>query len=815
MTQAEKTNLTRLKNNQKFIEVIKKLTCGNELTDEEKSYILTIAMFFLRHYENDKRFRTYIEFAYYIILKYSISYQDFKPLYDFSTEFGFFPISKSILENKLIENLTLKDILIDSEIESFSYQNQYIQTLEQYDVHQKIIENDFVELAFIAPTSYGKSSLILDLIKKLNIEKIKIGVIVPSKSLIVQTFNLLKKEGLNKRLLLHDEMFDNDESFIAIFTQERALRLLKNENVYFDILFIDEAHNILKKDTRSVLLSRLIKRNTQRLGRSKIIYLSPLISDSNNLKVTQTQSITEQKIHFNVKEPEIYEYIQDGTVRLYNRFLDEFYSIGVEQDFLTYIKNKSLMKNFLYLKRPKKVEELALELAEIMPSVENDMNSIVEVLSENIHESFYLVRLLGKGIIYLHGKLPDVVKEYMEYKFKSIPELKFIIANSVILEGVNLPIDNMFILNTNDLTEKDLTNLIGRINRLDTIFTKDQDDITKLLPQVHFVNTEAYGRKNGKMENAIKKLRSRIFKDKVQNPTLESYDLGAIDENNKEKIVEIIKNEEFLLSEPLDELNKLKQYFIENDLHIFYNDFNDVLNSVNKKIVYIREHMNEWRKVNLIDKIYWLFIKKLENFVTKYEFKRLEFEPTRKYYSMYIQRSHQNTLKENINHLFRYFKQRVKDNNAEFYFGNSYGEIPKSTSSYDGYNKNVYVDLSSKNDEELINLAIVKIQMEDNFISYTLNKFFEMLHDYELITDEEYNIHLYGTEVVKNIDLIKFGLNSSLINRLEQDEQLTNLEFDAYGNLMYNQEFSLFLNRIDDFYRFQILKYISKGFSDE
>lgn len=812
MTQAEKTNLTRLKNNQKFIEVIKKLTCGNGLTDEEKSYALTTAMFFLRHYENDKRFSTYIEFAYYIILKYSISYQDFRPLYDFSTEFGFFPISKTILENKLIEDFKLKDILTDSEVDSFSYQDQYIQTLEQYDIHQKIIKNDFKELAFIAPTSYGKSSLILDLIKKLNVDKIKIGVIVPSKSLIVQTFNLLKKEGLNKRLLLHDEMFDNDESFIAIFTQERALRLLKKENVYFDILFIDEAHNILKKDTRSVLLSRLVKRNTQRFDSNKIIYLSPLISDSNNLKVIQTQSIIEQKIHFNVKEPEIYEYLQDGTVRLYNRFLDEFYSIGTEQDFLTYIKNKSLTKNFLYLKRPKKVEELALELAEIMPNIENDINTIVEVLSENVHESFYLVRLLEKGIIYLHGKLPDLVKEYMEYKFKSIPELKFIVANSVILEGVNFPIDNMFILNTNDLTEKDLTNLIGRINRLDAIFTKNQDDIKKLLPQVHFVNTEAYGRKNGKMENAIKKLRSRIFKDKVQNPTLESYDLEAVDENNKAKIVEIIKNEEFLLSEPLDELNKLKQYFIENDLHIFYNDFDDVLNLIDKRIVYIREHISEWGKVNLIDKIYWLFIQSLENFVTKYEFKRLEFEPTRKYYSMYIQRSHQNTLKENIKHLFRYFKQRVEDNNAEFYFGDSYGEIPKSTSSYDGYNKNVYVDLSTKNDEELINLAIVKIHMEDNFISYTLNRFLEMLHDYELINDEEYNTHLYGTEAVKNIDFIKFGLNSNLVNRLEQDEQLGNLEFDAYGNLIYNQEFSLFLNRIDDFYRFQILKYVSKGF---
>lgn len=63
-------------------------------------------------------------------------------------------------------------------------------------------------------------------------DDIKIGVIVPSKSLLIQTFNLLKKENLEKRLLLHDEMYDNDKSFIAIFTQERALRLLKERCIF-------------------------------------------------------------------------------------------------------------------------------------------------------------------------------------------------------------------------------------------------------------------------------------------------------------------------------------------------------------------------------------------------------------------------------------------------------------------------------------------------------------------------------------------------------------------------------------------------------
>lgn len=97
--------------------------------------------------------------------------------------------------------------------------------------------------------------------------------------------------------------------------------------------------------------------------------------------------------------------------------------------------------------------------------------------------------------------------------------------------------------------------------------------------------------------------------------------------------------------------------------------------------------------------------------------------------------------------------------------------------------------------------------MEDNFISYKLNKFVEMMYDYKLITDKEYNLHIYGTEKPKNIDLIKFGLNSSLISRLETDGQLENLTFDDYGNLIGNTNFEDFLENIDDFYKFQINKF--------
>ena len=187
----------------------------------------------------------------------------------------------------------------------------------------------------------------------------------------------------------------------------------------------------------------------------------------------------------------------------------------------------------------------------------------------------------------------------------------------------------------------------------------------------------------------------------------------------------------------------------------------------------------------------------------------MQNEQARNYYSMHIERRHKYSLKENINYLFSYFKQKKAEKDSEFYFGISYGEKPKTTSTYDGYNKNVYIDLSEKDDNQLINLAIIKLQMEDNFISFTINKFIEMMYDYQLISDDEYNTHVYGTKSPKNIDLIKFGLNSNLISRLDDDSQLDNLYLDDYGNLKCNEEFTSFILTIDDFYKFQIEKFIS------
>ncbi len=812
MNTSEKRALTLINKIPIFKEVLEKLTKNTLLTDSEKTYILGCAILFLRHFGVDKRLTSYAEFSYYIILKYSTTYNDYRPLYDFSTVFGFYPIVRAILDNRLVPQDSMNDVLLDLEIDRFRNQN-FIETFDQYRTKKLLLADSGKELSFIAPTSFGKSSIIIDYIRKYNSTAIKIGVIVPTKSLLMQTYRMIRDAELGKKIIIHDEMYQREDTFIAVFTQERSLRFLSKYNTHFDLFFVDEAHNLLKDDARSVLLARLLAKNRSINQNQHVVYLSPLIEDVNSLKLDQQQVIAEHRVFFNVKEPEIYEYRLNRQVFRYNRFVNEFYQTGTEVDLFHYLINNSRRKNFIYNYRPISIERLAKELSAFLPIIEasSSITQLIDILKSEVHEQFYEVDYIAHGVVYLHGKLPDLVKEYLESKFRSLPEIGYVIANSVILEGMNLPIDNLFIMNTRSLYGKELTNLIGRVNRLNAIFTSDANNLTKLLPPIHFVNSEEFNRKGSKMSNKIELLRSRIFKDTIANPTLANFDIDELDlskeqKERKQDLYDQIRNhEQFLNKTPVDDQERLKQYLIESGISGFYGDIDLISQILRSRIdeIGLRE---DWMVLNMMDKIFDLFLRDIDG-VSDFEFLRLRSLEARNYYDFHILVSQRRALKENIIYQFEYFKKRVEDNLAIFYFGETYGERERNLGSIPPEPK-VYVDLSMKSDTELINLAIVKLKMEDDFVSFKLSKFIVMMYDYELISRDDYNKYIYGTTDQTKIELTKIGLSLSLISRLENDGQLQYLYFDKSNNLKAKPEFEQYKARVNDFYRFEIERFL-------
>ena len=142
------------------------------------------------------------------------------------------------------------------------------------------------------------------------------------------------------------------------------------------------------------------------------------------------------------------------------------------------------------------------------------------------------------------------------------------------------------------------------------------------------------------------------------------------------------------------------------------------------------------------------------------------------------------------------------------YIGESYGELPFATIGKDAH-RLVYVDLSTKSASELVNIAIVKQKIEDDFTSFKLQMFFNLMLEYDILSSNEYNEIVYGTTDSKKIDLLKMGLTISMISRLEEEKQLQNISLDANGNMHTTAAFESYKSEVDDFFRFSLDRVIN------
>ena len=775
-------------------ELIKSLYTDKIESNKDWSYLLQLAIYLIKNYE-EKHDLLDVEFAYYIFLKYAVKTKDYRPLFDFSTNFGFYPITKKLYELNLNNSFAASYAvgIIDEKYTT----EEYVQTFEQKKAENKIeeLDEERTDVSFIAPTSFGKSESIINLIKRNSSRNVII--LEPSRALLAQMASYVHKAFPEKKVIVHEEMYNNGETFIAVLTQERAIRLVtKHNNLNIGIVCIDEAHNLLDGETRSLLLSVLVKilKDTYE---PKCYYYSPVIVDSDSLKFNKRQHIKEVRINFNLKEPEIFVYKKDNVIQQYNRFLDKPYDLGIGNGYEKYIVDSSNKKNFIYISTPKKIEQFANCFSNCLESQnESDaVNNLISVLKTHVNEKFYLCNLLTKGILYLHAKIPDIIKEYLIYKYETIPEIKYLVANTVILEGMNLPIDTLFVLSTYKLDDKRMVNLIGRVNRLNYIFNDSVFDCKKLLPSIHFVDSEIWNSKKNKMENAVKKLATANPKDKIENPLLSEFDSSSDEGKQALKNAQDI-SDSFLNNAENDEIKSFKKTFYKYGLNKCYKNmtkefFNDLYDKV-------KENEN-YEDDEILSKLSEIFILPFTRYIKDFEFIRLQNYKTIEFYEDYYNRYTTLLLSEKIKYMFKY----IKNGPDLFYVGSTYGEIKLND-----YQKPVYINKKEKTNEELINIVISKIKIEDDFLSYTLNNFINLMFDYKIISEETYNKYIFGATDEKQIQLYKNGMPSFIVAILKHDGQLDNIEIQDNGECSGNSDYQNYKNTKDDFVQYHLSRYI-------
>ena len=156
----------------------------------------------------------------------------------------------------------------------------------------------------------------------------------------------------------------------------------------------------------------------------------------------------------------------------------------------------------------------------------------------------------------------------------------------------------------------------------------------------------------------------------------------------------------------------------------------------------------------LVEKIHELFIQYIPE-KDKDNLNRLKNLEARKYYSMILDWRVQNkSYSEMIQLVVNYWQSLYRDNKmVEIYVG-KWGDIKSQKSNVPRYTR-----ILGKTKTEIVNLAIVRIKEEQDFIDNNLIKFVEVLYDLDLIEPNFYSQIKYGTNDENTICLIKNGLS--------------------------------------------------------
>lgn len=783
-----------------FLSLYERLIVGDTtLADNEKFFLLKIAVIFLNS-KDDKVERL----GYRIILRYSNLYRDFAPLHDVALSRDYIPVAKFIERkyfNESDASESFSSLFVEAYQEGFKIEGdmQHVyRSLGQITLSAFSAKDD--NIVVVAPTSYGKSEMIIKKIQN-SLGK-KICVIVPSKALLAQTKKLLLKNQIVKenfrKIITHPDMYrESDENFLAVLTQERLLRLLqKYKNFALDLVFVDEAHNILEDNKRSHLLAQVLLIIQNRNSNFIVNFFTPFLVDVNSLKI-RNHSIEIEGLPVTefMKVERFFAFdLAAKSLYLYDQFIDRTFSIAEDERIMTdmdFILAHKSKKNIIYLNRPIEVEQFALNAArqDAATVLSPEIEKIIQSIGEFIHPEYNLIKCIKSGVLFHHGYIPDIIRLYVEEIYSKYADFEFIVTTSTLLEGVNIPAEKIFVLNPKKglghLSAAQFKNLIGRVCRFKEVFDDDNGSLIMLEPEIYLVKGNYAPSKFSLLNFYRAKVNSSIVvEDDVANPLLE----GSENAENVTEVLEYLENMESGASgltnvnAPETDIGKLCYANNVQDFNILACE--GVI-SANLDF-YIQLGLGTINSAeSLMNAIVRIFLEGNDLHSNSDNIIRLkDNEEARSFYSMFINwRSQGAPYPLMISRFMSYWKRRVSSGEALIYIGPKWGEEVRG----DGHQK-LYVNMREKNDVQMINLAIAKIKEEQEFVDFNILKYLEILVELNLVDERFYNQVKYGTSNQEVICMLKNGFSMELA-RLLTDSYRQSLEFDLEQDMVaYNQQ---------------------------
>ena len=343
---------------------------------------------------------------------------------------------------------------------------------------------DSNHFSFSGPTSFGKSFILDAFINYIITERHGVDniiILVPTRALINQVSKRLKSEVNSKKykVMTHPiipSMYKKEENkYVFIFTPERMISYLSDKsNPLISYMFIDEAQKIIaKKDSRAPLYYQAISMAERKS--IKLFFSSPNIPNSDIFLTLFDKSTNEQMV---IKEAPVAQnrFFIDFVSRTETMFT-EFENDYIFEGFGNYHNLNELLqalgsgkKNIIYCNSIDDTINYALDFSKcVQYKKDTRIDDVIKLIQQYLHKDYYLIDCLKKGVAFHFGKLPQRIRECIEELFEE-KVIDYIFCTSTLLEGVNLPAQNIFILNntigTRKFTDIDFWNLAGRAGRL-------------------------------------------------------------------------------------------------------------------------------------------------------------------------------------------------------------------------------------------------------------------------------------------------------------------------------------------------------------
>lgn len=427
-------------------------------------------------------------------LKYISNIAGIPHYYDLLEKFNQNNELSDISLNTLSSLLYESTLYIDENIKIHKYQQEIL---------NKFLPNNKNRFFLSATTSFGKTFLVYEIIRKLKYKNVVL--IFPTIALLSENYEkLISSPEYNKyfsNFSIHtlSDITIFGEQNLFIYTPERYLSFIdKHKDIYLDFVFIDEIYKI----DNEYLIDSESKENERDIAyrialyeillkTKDILLVGPYIEfpDEENQGINQSFNIFLKENGFIIIDFNKYEIVSKKIIPLKNGENEiredvkiklkksetkrkKIYHIissllNISENVLLYTKGtitaEKTIKNLLNLLPPVNSEARSTQLEKFILHLEKNFD-----LKDQENNTWVLINALKNKIGIHHGRIPKYIQKEIVTLFNQ-GSLNILISTTTITEGVNTSAKNLVALShlkgNKPLKSFDAKNIVGRAGR--------------------------------------------------------------------------------------------------------------------------------------------------------------------------------------------------------------------------------------------------------------------------------------------------------------------------------------------------------------